>query len=149
MRKKRFNKSNSVKILTESRSIRISEEVNGQMFFEIGSEITTDISEAVAIMMRFDVDDFIWDKKISFSFDEVDPKKAIYWLSGGDNEWLTLKNYKKSWSECLFEYQVEFGIIVISILNRSKTLRDVRDGYMKYLNLPILYEFALSQEYIK
>jgi hypothetical protein len=31
-------------------------------------------------------------------------------------------------------------------LKKSKTMNDVRNGFLKYLNLPILYEFALENE---
>jgi hypothetical protein len=49
MGRKRFTKS---KLLSENLRFKITEEANNHLFFEIGSEITTDIAEAVAIMMR-------------------------------------------------------------------------------------------------
>ena len=48
--------------------------------------------------------------------------------------------------DCSLEYQEEFGLKVISILKKSKTMRDIKNGFLKYLNLPILYEFALEKE---
>jgi hypothetical protein len=150
MRKKRFPKSNSVRVLTESNIIRIGEEINGQLFFEIGSEITTDIAEAVAIMMRVpNIDDLIWNKELPFDVENIDPKKTLYWLSGGDKEWITLQNYNQPWSKCVLEFQEEFGFMVLSIIGKAKKLKDIRDGYIKYLNLPVLYEFALSQNFVK
>jgi len=150
MRKKRFPKSNSVRVLTESNIIRISEEINGQLFFEIGSEITTDIAEAVAIMMRVpNIYDLNWNKELPFDVENIDPKKTLYWLSGGDREWITLQNYNQPWSKCVLDFQEEFGFMVLSIIGKAKKLKDIRDGYIKYLNLPVLYEFALSQNFVK
>lgn len=148
MKRKRVTKNN-IRI-TESNVVRITEEINGQLFFEIGNEVTTDLAEAVAIMMRFKrVEQSIWDRKINVNFDTIEPQKALYWLSGGDNEWITLQNYNRPWPQCLLDFQEEFGIMVISILKKSKTLGDVRDGFLKYLNLPVLYEFALSKNLLR
>ena len=32
---------------------------------------------------------------------------------------------------------------------KSKKLADVRDGFVKYLNLPTLYNFAISRDMVK
>jgi hypothetical protein len=150
MGKKRFTRPNNVRVLTESSFVRISKEVNGQLFFEVGNEITTDIAEAVSIMMRIpNLDETIWEKELPMDFDTVEPRRALYWLSGGDNEWVALQNYNRPWSQCDIEYQEEFGFMVMSILKKSKKLKDIKQGFIRYLNLPTLYEFALSQGYIK
>jgi hypothetical protein len=148
MRKKRFTKQTNVNF-KDSDVVRISEEV-GQYFFEVGSEITTDLAEAVAIMMRNPrTDNSIWSKKIQINYETIEPQKALYWLSGGDNEWITLQNYNQPWNKCYLEFQEEFGFIVINILKKSKNLGDIRNGFQKYLNLPNLYEFALSKNLIR
>lgn len=124
---------------------------NGQYYFEIGKEITPDISEAVAILMRFKnkLSENVWDLEIdNIDYYNISPKRALYWLSGGDIEWKEMENYKKSWSECSLDFQEEFGLRVISIIKRSKTLRDIKNGFVKYLNLPILYEFALENDIV-
>jgi hypothetical protein len=150
MRKKRFTRPNNVRVLTESNIVRISKEVNGQLFFEIGNEITTDIAEAVSIMMRIpNLDETIWENELPMDFDTVEPRRSLYWLSGGDNEWVTLQNYNRPWSQCDIEYQEEFGFMVMSVLKKSKKLKDIKEGFLRYLNLPTLYEFALSQGYVK
>ena len=76
----------------------------------------------------------------------ITPEKSLYWLSGGEIEWKIMSNYKKTWIDSSLLYQEEFGMRVISILKKSKTMNDVRNGFLKYLNLPILYEFALENE---
>ena len=144
MGKKRFTKH--TRLISDSNVMKISEEVTGQTFFEIGNEVTTDVAEAVAIMMRNPrIDSSVWDKQLSFNLDSIAPEKSLYWLSGGDNEWVTLQNYNTPWSRCYLEFQEEFGYMVISIIRKSKSLGDIRDGFIKYLNLPVLYELALSK----
>ena len=119
-----------------------------QYYFEIGSDITTDLAEAVAIMMmKYKNNGKFWDLEIKdIDYYNITPEKSLQWLSGGDNEWQLMNNYKKSWMDCSLEYQEEFGLKVISILKKSKTMRDIKNGFLKYLNLPILYEFALEKE---
>lgn len=149
MKKKHLSKNQNVKLAGESNFLNITEEKNGQMFFEIGTEITQDIAEAVSIMMRKpNIDKSIWEKQYPINIDTVEPKKTLYWLSGGDNEWITQHNYKLSWSECEGEFQEEFGIVVVSVLKKSKTLADIRNGFIRYLNLPTLFEFALSKDFV-
>ena len=55
------------------------------------------------------------------------------------------ENYKKYWHEVQLEFQEEFGVLIISILKKSKTLKDVRTGFLKYLNLATLYNFAIEK----
>jgi hypothetical protein len=130
----------------DSECIKISNESN-KYFFEIMDESTTDLSEAVAILMRkVKSNDKIWSLKINdIDLYNIEPSKCLYWLSGGDEEWMKMEHYKKPWFDCYMDYQEEFGVIIISILKRSKTLKDVRDGFIKYLNLPILYNFAIER----
>jgi hypothetical protein len=147
MGRKRFTKS---KLLSENLRFKITEEANNHLFFEIGSEITTDIAEAVAIIIRTNnIEKEIWSQKININLETVEPKRALYWLSGGDTEWISGKNYSLNWMQCDLDYQEEFGFMVISILKKSQTLDDIRSGFMKYLNLPVLYEFALKRGFVK
>lgn len=133
----------------DSNLIKIGKEDNNY-YFEIGSEITDDLAEAVSMLMRLKSkwNDEIWDLKISdIDFYNIDPSKCLYWLSGGENEWIKGTEYKKNWHDCQLEFQEEFGIIVISILEKSKTLREIRSGFLKHLNLPTLYNFAIEKEF--
>lgn len=130
-------------------TILITRESTGQVFFEVSNEITTDLAEAVAIMMKSNIDDNMWEKEIDCDINEICPSKCLYWLTGGIKEWRNLDNYKKPWSECNLDFQEEFGLMIISILKKSKKLKDIRDGFKKYLSLPILYDFAISRDLIK
>lgn len=147
-KKDRFLKN--VKLVkNESNFLKITNE-NNQLYFEIGNEITTDLSEAIALMIRIkDIDLEIWNTPIETDINLIEPIKALYWLTGGDREWVTLKHYKMNWCDCSLDFLEEWGIIIMSIFKKSKTWGDVRDGYIKYLNLPALYEFALTKNLIR
>jgi hypothetical protein len=103
----------------------------------------------VAILMRLNSkwNDEIWNLECTdIDYFNIHPSKCLYWLSGSDNEWIKGDNYKKSWHEVQLDFQEEFGIIVISILKKSKNLRDIRTGFLKHLNLATLYNFAIEKE---
>lgn len=130
-----------------SEMIKIGQDFNGY-YFEIGMELTNDLAEAVAILMRLKSkwNDEIWDLEISeIDYYNIEPSKCLYWLTGGDKEWGREENYKKYWHEVQLEFQEEFGVLIISILKKSKTLKDVRTGFLKYLNLATLYNFAIEK----
>ena len=130
--------------------IRISKEEN-EYFFEIGSEMTSDVAEAVAMMMRkVDWNDPVWDLTIDgVVLENIAPEKSLFWLSGGYAEWRTLENYNKPWCDCYLDFQEEFGYLILNIIKRTKTLKDMRKNFYKHLNLPTLYDFALSKNMIR
>jgi hypothetical protein len=149
MGKKRFTRSNNIKeeVLDV---IRIIEKENGQVFFEIEDHITQDVAEAVAILMRKpNISKSIWSKEINVDLDTIDPRRCLYWLTGGDNEWVKLHNYKKPWNQCDELFVQEFDFVINWIVKKSKTLEDVKNSFIEYLNLPTLYEFALKRNLIK
>ena len=130
-----------------SEMIKIGQDFNGY-YFEIGTEVTNDLAEAVAILMRLKSkwNDQIWNLEISeIDYYNIEPSICLYWLAGGDEEWVSEENYKKYWHEVQLEFQEEFGVLIISILKKSKTLKDVRTGFLKYLNLATLYNFAIEK----
>ena len=130
--------------------VRITKEEN-IYFFEICNELTSDIAEAVVLLMRkFDWDDNIWNLELGeVDTENITPEKSLFWLTGGYTEWRTLDNYSKPWCDCYLDFQEEYGMLIINIVKRSKKISEIRDNYCKYLNLPILYDFALSKNMIK
>lgn len=130
-----------------SNVVKITKEPTNELFFEIRNEVTTDLAEAVSIMMKLDIKD-VWNIEVDHNT-AIDPEKCLYWLSGGNKEWSLLEHYNKPWVECYLDFQEEFGFMVIEIIKRSKTLRDIRNGFNKYLNLPTLYDFAISKGHVK
>ena len=151
MGKKRFtNWNNSERVINQTHYCSISQEVNGQLFFEIGNEVTTDVAEAVAILMtKKSIDQQIWETQFEVKAEEIEPKKAIYWLTGGDREWITLNHYKHAWSEIYLDFQEKFGHTIVDVIKNSRTLAEVRNGFTKLVNLPILYDFALSTGFVR
>ncbi len=124
----------------------------GEYFFEIGKETTSDIAEAVAILMRkTDWDNTVWNMEVDkkLIYENLTPEKSLFWLTGGYTEWRTLNHYNKPWCECYLEFQEEFGFIIVNIVKKAKKLSDIRNGFIKYLNLPILYNFAISKDMVK
>jgi len=143
-----MKKRNETTVLYENNIVKINQEKNKDLFFEIKNEITTDVAEAVAIMMRMNVTD-VWYLNIDFNNDSIIPYKCLYWLSGGSKEWITLEHYCKPWSECYKIFDEEFGSSVLNIINKSDSLNDIRNGFRRYLNLPVMYDFALEKNLIK
>ena len=133
-----------------SKKLVIKKEGN-EWFFEIGKEMTNDLSEAVTIMMRVcKPDDNAWDIKINNTdIENIVPEKSLFWLTGGTQEWKNLENYNRPWCDCYLDFQEEFGFMIIKIIKDSKKLSDIRDGFIKYLNLPIIYDFAMSKNLLK
>ena len=101
-------------------------------------------------MRKVDWNDGIWDMELEdINIDNITPEKSLFWLTGGYVEWRTLENYNKPWCDCYLDFQEEFGMLIFNIVKRNKKLKEIRNNYYKYLNLPILYDFALSKNMIK
>ena len=99
------------KEIFNQRVLAVTKEGN-EYFFEIGTETTTDVAEAVSILMRtVDWNDPIWktmiDKKMIY--ENITPEKSLYWVSGRNKEWNSLDHYIRPWSDCYLEFQDEFG----------------------------------------
>ena len=148
-RKKELLKSELDSVFV-SKKLVIKKEGN-EWFFEIGKEVTNDLSEAVTIMMRVcKPDDCAWDIEIkNTDIENIVPEKSLFWLTGGKQEWRNLENYNRPWCDCYLDFQEEFGFMIIKIIKDSKKLSEVRDGFIKYLNLPIIYDFAMSKNLLK
>ena len=101
-------------------------------------------------MRSFDKNHSVWETEIdNIKIEEISPEKSLFWLTGGYTEWRSLENYNRPWCDCYLEFQEEFGFLIINIVKKSRTLGDIRDGFLRYLNLPILYDFAISRNLIK
>jgi hypothetical protein len=149
-RKRTLLKEIGTKIIYDNNTIIISREGN-EWFFEIGKELTTDLGEAVSLLLRScDANDPIWKLEIrDIDTDSISPEKSLYWLTGGEREWKTLEHYNRPWCDCYLDFQEEFGFLVMSIIKRSKTLDEMRKHFIEYLSLPVLYDFALSKKLLR
>ena len=55
-------------VIYSSDKIRVSKELNGELFFEIENEVTSDMSEAVAMSMSFGIkDELFFDTKFNIN----------------------------------------------------------------------------------
>lgn len=148
-RKKELVKSESDLIFFNGK-ILIQKSIDSYSF-ELGREITNDVAEAVSILMKMDVlDEEIWNIEVNnIDLENIVPAKCLYWLTGGYEEWNNLENYKTPWSECYLDFQEEFGFLIINIIKKSKNLSDIKKGFIKYLNLPTIYDFAISLDIVR
>jgi hypothetical protein len=137
--------------------ISVFKESDNTYYFESNNDkltyfITDDYMEAVSALMKLkDVMDFedLWDIEITNKMREnVNIEKSLYWITGGDREWVKNKTYKKTWKELSNTFTKKYSRKLNSINNNSKTLGDVRDELLKYMSLPIIYEFALNEDMI-
>lgn len=122
-----------------------------EYFFEIGKEMTSDLGEAVCILMRnFDFNHKIWNLEIDeIDYEKIVPEKSLFWLTGAYSEWRTLENYKQPWQECYLDFQEEFGFIIVNTIKKYKKLSEIRNTFIKNLSLPILYDFAISRNLVR
>ena len=150
MKKRKLDLKSMAKDIYNRGIVRVSKEEN-EYFFEIGKELTSDVAEAVVILMRkVDFNEAIWDLEISnIVLENITPERSLFWLTGGYSEWRTLENYNKPWCDCYLDFQEEFGYLIVNIIKKSKTLKDIRENFLKYLNLPILYDFAINKKMIR
>lgn len=136
-------------VIYSSEKIRVNKELNGELFFEIERELTTDLAEAIAIIISKGIkDENFWQLEFECDVQNISPDKTLYWLSGGDNEWIEKNHYQKSWAEVYLDFQTQFGVLIIDIINNSKTFSDIKMGFVKNLNLQTLYEFSLEKGYL-
>jgi len=92
--------------------------------------------------------DPVWKLKIKDK-NNINIQNTLYWLSGGDSEWLNLENYNQPWNECIELYENEFNDIIVEIIEESVTLNDIKMGFRRKLNMFKMYDFALSKNLIK
>jgi len=148
-KKKTLLETEVSEVVLNTEKLKINK-ISNDLYFEISNEITKDLAEAVSLMMtKIDKKSSIWELEIKNENKYIDPEKCLFWLTGGSNEWKSLENYNRPWSECYLEFQEEFGIIIFNIVKKSKTIGEIRDSFIKYLNLPTIYDFAISKGFIR
>ena len=146
MRRKRLNEADN--IIFKNNNISIIKDLEDQYVYEIGNEITYDVGEAVAIMIG-DNSKNLWDIDIKVKLTDISPEKTLYWMSGGNKEWKTLEHYNRQWTDCYLDFLEEYGYVIINILRKSKKLIDIKRGFQKHINLPTMYDFAISKGFVK
>lgn len=148
------NKNQEVEIKNNINRVVIERD-GKKTYFEIidsnGILHTYDVGEGVAAILMTNnvIEDSIWNINLTdIDKQEISSIKALYWLSGGNSEWVNLNNYKLEWSEASLMFKKKFGSKITRIIRRSKTLLDIKKEFEKHLSLPILYEFAIKNKII-
>ena len=143
--------------LLEYNKIKVSKEINNTLYFECNDEalmenfVSFDVIESVAAFMKVDdiqKDDTFWDIKFNKQWNSS-PEKALYWLTGGNKEWIEGNNYKYSWGEVYHIFLYKYSDIIYDIIDKANTLGDIRKGFNKRLSIQKLYEFALDNGLVK
>lgn len=143
--------------INKHRKEKINIEIEGnKTYFEVidssGILHTYDVAEGVAAMMMCGhyVDEQIWktpltekDKK------EISVTKALYWLTGGNDEWIEISNYSMDWHEASLIFKKQYGGKITRIIRTANTLQDIRTKFEEYFNLSDLYEFAIKNDMIE
>ena len=134
-------------LLFESDLIKVSKEANKILYFESNQwQLNTyDVIEGVAALIKMNVpyEDKVWDIQVKEKWNSS-ADKALYWLSGGDKEWLDGKRYKYQWKDVFHIFTHKYSDIIYDVLEKAETLKDIRDGFNKHLPMTKLYEFSLN-----
>lgn len=124
--------------------------VGDQMIFEIQQHTTNDLAEAVALMMKNGAhDEEFWKLPTSIFSKDIQSERSLYWLSGGDSEWVFLDNYSDSWYNYCTDFCNRWGSLVMDSIEKSDTLSDIRDSFKKNLNLLAIYDWAIGRGFIR
>lgn len=156
MKKNKMILSNE-NVIFEKSKINVYKEKNNLYYFEsyhknLNYYLSVDYLESVSALMKLKdlYDSELWDIKITDEMrNSINLNKSLYWLTGGDREWITSKIYNTTWLRSGNLFIEEFGDTVEDINKRCDTLGEVRDEFIKYMNLPTLYEFGLKKGIIK
>jgi hypothetical protein len=114
--------------------------------------LTFDAAEAVAAMMRIPkmlLDIEIWKIKLSEKDKEIQPIKAFYWMTGGNDEWVSLDNYSQNWRQASLFFEDKLGKELLRGVKKCTTLGDIRKLLERRFNLGRLYELALEEGFAR
>ena len=148
-------------IVINQSGVIIYKEANNTYSFECNNNnnrmkyfITNDTLEAVSSFIKIkeaDLNESIWSIKITQEMKtNINYKKSLYWITGGDYEWSSCdSNYKKDWINCEDVFYNEFTPTLKNIIKEANTLGDIKHALVNNVNLPTIYEFALSEKMLK
>lgn len=154
--KKDYKKNKSSIKLEINKLEKINIEKEGQkIYFEIINTNsilhTYDVAEGVAaiLMSNHKIDKSFWNIKLNDKDKkEISTSKALYWLTGGNEEWIENLNYNIDWPDASIIFKKKFGSKITRIVKKAKTLDDIKNMFIKEFNLTNLYEFALENKMI-
>jgi hypothetical protein len=133
-------------VLFQNNEIIITKEFNGELTFKIGKHYTSDILEAVAILMRnprWSNLDF-WNFKVDIEESNLSSINCLYWLSGAEDFW-NHPDCNVEWNNAYPMLVSKFDAKLQAISKQRKSLKDIRKSFIKHFNLDTFYEFALNK----
>jgi hypothetical protein len=136
------------KIIHESENLIISN-CGKFTIFEIKQHTTFDLLEAVVLMMRNSIDDKVFNLPIDLFDININPEKSLYWLSGGDSDWVTNETYIDSWHNLYHEFCSEWCNTLHEIVKQSRTLGQLKDALLERLNFMCIYNWCISKGFVK
>lgn len=125
-------------------------EVGNQIIFEIQQLTTNDLAEAVALMMKNGVqDENFWKLPTSLFNKDIQAERCLYWLSGGDAEWVILDNYSDYWYNYCTDFCNRWESTVKDAIEKSENLSDIRDSFEKNVSLLAIYDWAIGRGFVR
>lgn len=146
-------------VLAEEVGLQIVRATDGRFRFDcnrndIGRALHTDDPvEATAAFMRsrtLMANAGIWDLPLlEEHLAACDISAVLYWLSGGDREWLFGVNYRVKWHTAEEHIVDEFGEHLLYCVGRARTMRELRDVLAKNFPLSVFYELMLERGWVR
>lgn len=128
-------------------NIRVYSDSNRLLFEVIDMFGTFDIIEFIAYLLYKKI--YIPKKLLNISIEkvvkyDVNPERVLYLLTGGDDKWINSKMYNYKWEEVCSLYEHKFRELIFDMNDNAKMINDILNEIKTHLSIPILYEFALS-----
>jgi hypothetical protein len=143
-------------LLADALGLQVEQLPDGRLWFtctrkELGRHglDTLDPVEAVAALLRWPAVENVarlWDIPLAEAHvTHFDAAAAVYWLSGGDREWLHGSHYTVKWRAVRDELEQAYAPRLARALADCYTLGDVRAALLAEFSLLDFYERMLSR----
>lgn len=139
----------------KGREFSIEREEDGKLKFDFDSSgwmfDTNDVAEGVAIVCgskKYKENEDV--KNISITDADkqnVSPKDALYWLSGGNRAWRFGDDFNVGFDEVSVELEAEFGSKIHEMVNSSSNLGELIDKFDKLKDSMEIYYFLDDKGY--
>lgn len=146
-------------ILVEETGIQVERDFAGMLLFnctrnDVGKELhTVDPAEAAAALMRstyLQCNKELWSLAIADrDIDLVQARNVLYWLTGGDREWMFGTNYKVKWDRAGDMFEDALADRVLYAVHSCTTLGELRDSLQQNFKLLETYELMLENNWVQ
>lgn len=143
----------------EETGIHVERDFAGVLLFnctrnDVGKELhTVDPAEAAAALMRSAYlagNKELWHLAVTESdLDLVHTRNVLYWLTGGDREWMFGTNYKVKWDRAADVFEDALADRVLYAVQSCSTLGELRDSLQRNFKLLETYELMLENNWVQ